>query len=286
MRERGVFIHVGLPKTGSTFLQRVCFPAFTGIDCYRGTDTIKKYIWNAGSDKLLLSHEAFSGAPIKTVSEGPKGWLVSRSHRLKNLSDLWPDANIIVVVRRHGEWLSSMYRQYLHQGGISLYKDFFDTESDQLVERGGLIYKDMVVALQSYFSGKILFLNYEGLRKDPNETLYCLAEFIGCGLTGPITSQEVNPSVKRLQARILRRLNYFHESRYDEPTKPIFKRSSGFLMYYGLLPIQRLRRRPFKFLSSLGRDVVEQDQIDKANAYYRQDWEWVQKHIGPVGKVL
>ncbi|MCF8095354.1 MAG: hypothetical protein K9J79_08345 [Desulfobacteraceae bacterium] len=100
-----------------------------------------------------------------------------------------------------------------------------------------------------------------------------------------VDQKEVNPSVKRLQARIMRWLNHYHESMYDEPTRPLFKRYSGCLRPLGLTPNKLVRNR-FKFLSLFGKDVVDQEEIDWANLYYQQDWEWVQKNVGMIGNIL
>lgn len=68
-----------------------------------------------------------------------------------------------------------MYRQYLHQGGIASYKEFFDPGCDLLVQREGLIYEKLAFILRSYFSGKMLFLNYEGLRENRSK-LYTFSQ--------------------------------------------------------------------------------------------------------------
>lgn len=74
-----VFIHVGLQKTGSSFLQQCVFPCLDGCDYFRGTDSFKKYMWtvgSGGSDKLLLSHEAHSRAHrLKPLRKAPKAGL-------------------------------------------------------------------------------------------------------------------------------------------------------------------------------------------------------------------
>lgn len=281
-----VYIHVGLQKTGSSFLQQSVFPCLGGCDYFRGTDTFKKYVWNATAGKLLLSHEAFQGAPVKIVSQGPKGWLNSRHHRLHILSNLWPEANIIVVVRQHGEWLSSMYRQYLHLGGTADFDNFFNTESDCLVERAGLIYKDLVATIKYHFRSKILIINYNGLRKEPDATLHLLSDFIGCEFIKPVHQREINPSVKNLQARILRFFNSFQEPAYDEHRRKIFfQRSRGLLYMLRLTPAQLIRNH-FGFLSLFGGDVVTELQIENANHYFKQDWYCVEDNIGPIGSIL
>lgn len=137
------FIHVGLHKTASTYLQTEVFPRLKS--CYyvsRPTtqfnyelsslqyldDTLYKeenvieYFSGlrkkAGGKNLFLSDEAFSGKAIKY------GY-INRSMIADRLSRICNDAEIIIVLRNPIDILISLYNQYVKIGGTNHYKRYF-----------------------------------------------------------------------------------------------------------------------------------------------------------------
>ena len=98
MNEKKIFIHVGLPKTGTTFLQKHFFPKLD-LDYY-GNELIKKTV----NGKTLFSDESFYG-----------NFIYERNAEciLDNIKKLYPNANILFVKRNKDKWLHSCYKQYL-----------------------------------------------------------------------------------------------------------------------------------------------------------------------------
>jgi hypothetical protein len=128
-----VYLHVGLPKAGSTFLQECCFPHLRGVhsvtsDSKSGLTSrlsrvaesyplfvdmdeekaeIDRFLGEVGDDKVLISSE-------KLVGYHAWGF---RDHfqTTESLRHLFPSAKIIFVIRRQDEFLESVYRQLLKQ---------------------------------------------------------------------------------------------------------------------------------------------------------------------------
>lgn len=285
MINREVYLHIGLPKTGSTYFQKNIFPFFEDTDFFMSSQSFSEIVWQAIKKKLFISHESFSGAPVRTVRLGPKGWLKSRDQRLGFLSSIFPYANIIIFFRSHGEWISSMYRQYLHQGGILKFDDFFSINEDLIVERAGLYYESIFRDVRDKFNGKILCVNYEGFKKNSNKIYDMLEDFIGARLSHIGKSEIVHPSVKRFQAQVLRYVNYVIEPSYLEYRRlPHFKRVNGIFWRMGLTPDHVIRR--MGFLGKIGKDVVSNSKIAEINEFYRADWEWVQRNVGEYAAVI
>ncbi len=121
------FIHVGLPKTATTFLQEKIFPRLSNItlisrpytqqskalnqlqyadDCYYDSEEIKKEIGKIAASKILISDEIFCG--IK--------FTINRSLIVRRLKEVFPQAEIIIFLRGQQSLLMSSYNQAVKMG--------------------------------------------------------------------------------------------------------------------------------------------------------------------------
>lgn len=126
--DHDIVIHVGLPKTGSTTLQRGYFPNLSGL-AYLGKTAIPKYselrtpgdfdaatarreaedaLASLDRNKVLLSCESFSehvflpGMRIEGFAE--------------RLAAVYPQARIIVILRRQDDFVESLYKMWVSAG--------------------------------------------------------------------------------------------------------------------------------------------------------------------------
>lgn len=128
-----IFIHVGLHKTATTFLQQEIFPKLSKTACITqkyilqnhafnklmyaddslyDVQPVKQEIAKINSDRLILSEENFSGT--RNVN------FLNRSAIAKRLSQLFPEAEIIVFLRGQENMLCSLYNQAVKIGKTSL----------------------------------------------------------------------------------------------------------------------------------------------------------------------
>lgn len=134
MRDKPI-IHIGLGKTGSSFLNRYVFPNLCdliGYVYYKKDKTIfrnvEEYICNLklGFDtnkidfeksKILISNENLSSW------SDPFYWV---DYADRNLKFFGPNVNILLCIRKPSEFLTSTYIQKcLHEGNIINEEDFF-----------------------------------------------------------------------------------------------------------------------------------------------------------------
>src|SRR5690606_1735922 len=127
MREKRVFLHIGLHKTASTFLQDLLFPSLHGVvyisrpftilndhfNCLQYADDslydekeIKLFFEEIDFDKLLISDENFCGKPVSLGYS-------NRSMIAKRLHSLFPDAEVIIFLRNQLDLLYSLYNQHV-----------------------------------------------------------------------------------------------------------------------------------------------------------------------------
>ena len=135
-----VFIHVGLHKTGTTYLQDAIWPqaknysfisrpytqhnyAFNQMQYSDDTLYDKKIVENEiskfNSNHLLISDENFSGKPIYFS-------YLNRSLIAKRLAELWPSAEIILFIRDQLDIMKSHYSSYIKMPfGIKKIRNLF-----------------------------------------------------------------------------------------------------------------------------------------------------------------
>lgn len=230
-----VFLHLGLHKTATTTLQQQLFPHIPNllylgvqqphvrhfIDRTTKQDPIYFDFQQAAAllqihqeDKtILLSAESFSGPPFS----GEREWgLDHRKSVLDNLHAVFPQAGVILVLRRQDGYAVSMYRQYLKFGGTQSMKRFFglDTEGDRfgLFSLDRLDYLPYVRYLHDLFSGRVQVLLFEDFVRNPDFFFGKLEGFMEMPLPRPPLGKTNATRLGPAGLEITRRLNYLFRS--------------------------------------------------------------------------
>lgn len=201
-----VFIDVGLPKTGTTFRQKVIYPQLDDIEYYRYAFKrgINEFIGYENS-KILISDESISGRccymPQHSASE--------RYNAVRNLKKLYPDAEILISVRNRDEWIQSLYRQYIWFGGKLTFNEWLediDTEAHD-------IQKYIRLLEENFDTVHIFYL------EDMKKNIYTFAEKL-CAVLGveyvEFDNRIVNRSFSVRQTETLRKLNYLNRGTVGE----------------------------------------------------------------------
>lgn len=194
-----VVFHIGLHKTATTTLQKDLFPACSGINhltgqrpaafvsrvttgdpAYISGEELRHGLYPSLDDERvnLLSDEALSGALYSGV--GKRG-LDHRTPIIYNLRSAFPEARLVVVIRRQDELAKSIYRQYLKFGGTEPAARFFGVQSagEGIFPTDRFIFSPYLAALKDAFSKGVLILVYEEFVHDPRSFLEKLCGFLG-----------------------------------------------------------------------------------------------------------
>ena len=127
-----IIVHVGMPKAGSTYLQRHIFPRLRGTYAANARDgstsvfrqikrsnplffareparqTLRQLIERVDETAILFSNEDLFGDAYENFTQN--------AANAQTIKALLPSASIFLVVRRQDAFLSSMYKQTLHEG--------------------------------------------------------------------------------------------------------------------------------------------------------------------------
>jgi hypothetical protein len=209
-----VYLHVGFPKTGTSFLQQRCLPNLKNVHVVtqrpvgQPTTGVIEKLWQVAAryplfvdmdetraevnrlfrevthDKILISSEHLIGDGIWSF--------YNHTHITEALHKLFPTGKIILTIRRQDDFLESLYRQYVrsyHYPTIDSYLVYTDHQFTDWIRPPWVFPSinvwrlDYYTYVQNYvatFGRKnVLVLPYELLRDDPLRFHTNLAAFIG-----------------------------------------------------------------------------------------------------------
>lgn len=174
-----VIIHVGMPKTGSTWLQSHIFPQVTSHNIiYKQYFRDLMYELDPAKD-TLISYENYAGFPHKVDTHTLNGWCETRKKALQNLANLFPQAEIILVIRDHIDLLNSLYNQYIKVGGCIDFKEFALGTSFYSLEKNALLYESLIKEIKTQFPSRLLIIDYKLFKTDKKRFGQSFFNFIG-----------------------------------------------------------------------------------------------------------
>ena len=199
---REVYIHIGLHKTATTFLQKEVFPKIEGIRYYNLLESKNRQlllslatISKETNEKILISDEDLSGSPWIFDN----GYSVSLRYRiLYALHRLFPDAKLIVGIRDKSSWLKSVYKQVRRMNPF-ITKDTFKKSFD----RRYLDFDTYIDCIKSLWGEKNVYIyKYEDLLTNPQKFVRDLCNFMK--VTPPdFINRRHNQSINRRQEKLL-----------------------------------------------------------------------------------
>lgn len=173
-----IYIHVGMQKTGSTWLQSEYFPKITTHDViYK--ESFRNIFYGLTDKDLLITYENYVGYPHILKSEDRNGWMDTRSKAIRNLAAFFPKADIILVIRKQSSLIGSLYNQYIKVGGNITLKDYWKGDDKYSLEREALLYNDLIKDLKRHFKGRVLVLDFDLFIHDKNKFSTILSDFLG-----------------------------------------------------------------------------------------------------------
>ncbi|WP_174613039.1 sulfotransferase domain-containing protein [Virgibacillus ihumii] len=239
-----IFLHLGYHKTATTFLQQYIFPGMQKVNYIKQKDIkpdlrvlrlrrkisdehiakIRRHFLSFDNGQpLLISYEGLSGSPFAAKKTKKQRGI------LRDLRRVFPpekfDVRIIIGIREQADLFSSLYVQYIHQGGVLTAENYL-----KYCENNGSIqnfeFNRYLSLIEKTFGNDSLYIMmYEHFKQDANKEMLKLLNFMGEDKI-PAYNQSTgvrksNKSYGLLQVKIARRLNrYFKSALHKEGTIP------------------------------------------------------------------
>jgi hypothetical protein len=208
MGKNRIIFHIGLPKTGTTFLQNNVFPYFKDInyiDCINPKKGYKEIHLNpfylkVDNEKInLISDERITSLGYLNFP------YIDIFEKIRILSQVFPTAEIIFVNRDKNSLIKSLYKQYGKYGyGVLNFDDWYNSEFDLSL----LIIDEYLKFINSLFD-KVLILNYEDLFRNQEEFIMNICDFIGISFPENYDKKSVHVSPSDSAINSIIKINNF-----------------------------------------------------------------------------
>jgi hypothetical protein len=224
-----LLIHIGYPKTATTWLQKRVFPldvegwfrpigtresilsSFVTMDGFRFDPSVAR---EAFDDDLA---DAVSSRRLPVIShERLAGSAHSGGYDAQSIADrlarTFPGARVLIVIREQGQMLVSSWQQYVREGGACSLRRYLDPPRDgrvPLFRYEQFEYDALISYYHRLFTPeRVRVLPLEQLAQGPDTFLRTLTEFAGLDAAIEVDYSRVYTSLSGLSLAILRRLNY------------------------------------------------------------------------------
>lgn len=232
-------IHIGLHKTGTTWMQRRLFvdeEIGFAMPWPRGREYAAKLLVNAPPFSFdaeatrqafaqgmaeceqrgvvpVISHENLSGRPVEGIYDGKA--IADRLH------EAFPEGRVLITIREQRSMMKSLYRQYIRQDGDGGPEHFFE-QSDygetffQRCRVHHLEYHHIIRYYQQLFSaGQVLVLPHELLRESATDFARRVCEHVGRSLAKEPSMERDNVGMRAGALDAVRRMNRWLPARFS-----------------------------------------------------------------------
>jgi hypothetical protein len=262
-----IAFHIGLHKTGTTFMQRHVFSAWPGLNYLRFRN-LEYFLRLDPSQAYLVSCEGLSGSTFAPIGE--------RLEAVRRLAEMFPRAKIIISFRRHGDYLASLYSQYLRYGGKEPFDRFFADAGggSSLLQPQDILFNDILEEVRARFGHPPFIYTTDDIREQLPETLDDLGAFLGVAPPFPpgAARREANAGLRRGSAGMLRHINRFTHCPFSRDGR---RRPYGRLARFKLDPPTLLMRWG-QWID--GRPILEQERKTAISERFSADWHRVLEH--------
>lgn len=222
-------LHVGLQKTGSTWLQNRLFnrtehgfvsvperividDAFLGgnpftFDTERARKLLQPLFDEASASNAIpvVSHELLAGQPLANAIDAQV-----LADRLKST---YPDGRVLIVIREQRSMLLSTYKQYVKASGTKHVDELWRDRSPRERRRPGpgldwLAYHHLIAYYRGLFGAdRVCILPFELLTLDAQTFAGEICKFVGNPYPSDVPAIRDNPPLPALLVSFLRRSN-------------------------------------------------------------------------------
>lgn len=259
------FFHLGLPKTGSTYLQIMVFPYLSRLRYFP-----KKY-----HRKFQKCRKKY---PTENLLFSVEEDTLLRA-RMEQLAAYDPEIRIILVFRRHDSWVASKYKYFIRKHGYAHFEEFLTLDHQNAVGGAeGLFYQTKIRWAEELFTQPPLVLIFDDLKTHPERFMQTLTRFTESHLpdTAPI-QRRVKPAFGEKQLKWLRRYNRVVKYQKAKTSFKLWNKIHLKASQLGLHTVANLARLAPE--SWTAEDVlIPEGMLEEVRERYADDWAFCQDY--------
>ena len=268
MANENIVFHIGLQKTGSTYLQKNVFPSIKDGYFVRAnkkfTFVIEDLAFNTTKPMLISSENLSARLHLSNYVD-------KRVSMIQKLSELFPNSKLFVFLREPSDWFESFYRQHIYQGDVSSFEEFVRGHQEIIQ------FEEFLQDIENMNFSQVLFLSYEQLKSNPRKVIKMIKQFIG-NIDFEVDEKTLNTkSHVSFRGNGLKFLRFYNRFVYDKSNpKMIHRKRSrlrGMVSKLRLEPKVLLGKFPLKYLNNFGTDLVDPDLKQELRKQYEDEWQ-------------
>jgi hypothetical protein len=261
---RPLTLHIGVHRTGTTFLQGQFFPRLHEIDfLHLKIPCDGKFLKNHAAldlPEIRAEVERDTDRPLLVSDESllRPGYGGRSEPGLSRLSERFPGARIILGFRRQDRYVKSLYNNYLQHGRVLPLRRFFDLEGDEgVVKAEDLEWMRIVRTLRAAGHEEVFVYLQEEFRGNQAGLFADLSEFAGAPIVTPedVDTGPAYPSSSRRRQKLWLFSNRFLSR----------GRSEGFLRSLKEVGVVEMLKTPFA-------DHLPAACLDEIRERFKGDW--------------
>lgn len=268
-----VIVHLGLEKTGSTFLHDAIFTKLRGVEFHRKS-RFKRF-------EQIVDTRPDVDHLFRFETDREFENIVDRiaAHR--------PGAFVFFVLRRQDSWLKSKYHYHIRKHGFKKLREFFDLKHDTGEwKKDEMLLRPKIDYALKRFPGRVLLLNYQQLRNDQGAFVNAILQFVGATLPDRSGLQKPSkPAFSLKQNRILMAFNrsypYAHLGSNSRFLNRLWYKYREFLLHVVAFFAQFV---PAAWVSK--EPIIDQAYLQEVSSYYEEDWAYALKQIDATHAAL
>jgi len=250
---------LGLPKTGTTWLASVLVHG-RSLELFDESDKIEQLWARVDNVPVLIAESATDPLFLPDIDQ--------RREALEALFTRLPSRNHVLMLREPVDWMCSLYRQYLRRGGSAGFREFVGAGERAVVDPRFADYGRLVDEITARIDGTLAVCNYDRLKTDPRGFVHdVVSAFDGAVLPPDLVtsipdsafSRRANVGLRGVAARIMRALNRHRRTRWNS---------------HGWFSWKRVERLPWQYLGNLGRDVIDDSDMNWLEGVLAQHSDW------------
>ena len=224
-QSKEVYLHVGLGKVASTYLQYRFFPKLRGVHYIQRTSYWKYHeiIQNSEQHKFLISREF----DRQLESEA------------RQFAAHYPDGKFIIMLRRHDSWIASQYRRFVKNGMYMSFDEFIDLESDHgFWKKDQMTFYPMLKMIEEISGQRPIVFLHDELKSDPFSFYDRMARYMGATYDrSDISLKPVHRSYSEKQLKVIRKFKLYKDEPSGNMRNPWdwLKRRWRFIVCYSIL---------------------------------------------------